>query len=140
MTNYSFLTGRLTQDIEVKVSQNGIKYAHILLAVDSKFKDKDGNKKTEFILCTAYRKCAELMEKYCYKGSLVNIVGNLHTYTKVYGNDKKYFTNVIIREFMVLKHPKNREVQVVEDDTIETISSEEMIELSEFDLDDDLPF
>ena len=48
------------------------------MAVQSEFKNKDGDYDTEFLEFTAFGKLAENTAKYCDKGSLLNIVGSLN--------------------------------------------------------------
>ena len=46
--NKIIITGRITQDIEIKVGGSGIEYTNFSVAVDRGRKDKDGNKQTDF--------------------------------------------------------------------------------------------
>lgn len=91
MNNCSFI-GRLTKDPELKLKQDGGKYAYFCLAVDAG-KNKNGEKLTEFIDFVAYDKRAEFLTTYCIKGTLLEVIGRLHTYTKELsdGNKAKVF-------------------------------------------------
>ena len=84
--------GRLTKDPELKTKQDGGKYAYFCLAVDAG-KNKNGEKQTDFIDFLAYNKTAEFLTTYCIKGSLIEVNGRLHTYTKDLsdGNKAKVF-------------------------------------------------
>ena len=77
MNNCTF-TGRLTKDPELKTKQDGGKYCFFCIAVDG-YKTKIGDKQTDFIDCIAYDKRAEFIAKYCIKGTLLEIIGRLHT-------------------------------------------------------------
>ena len=60
--NRVILTGNLTKDIEIKVTQNGKKMCNFTIG------NNDGDK-TRFIDCQAWEKTAEIMDKFLGKGS-----------------------------------------------------------------------
>lgn len=60
--------GRLVRDPELKVVGGGTEVCNITIAVDRGRKDKNGNKQTDFIDCTAFGKTAAFVEKYFHKG------------------------------------------------------------------------
>ena len=78
MLNQVILIGRLVKKPELRVSEGGVNYIKATLAVQSEFKNKDGDYDTEFLEFTAFGKLAENTAKYCDKGSLLNIVGSLN--------------------------------------------------------------
>ena len=78
MLNQVILIGRLVKKPELRVSEGGVNYIKVTLAVQSEFKNKDGDYDTEFLEFTAFGKLAENTAKYCDKGSLLNIVGSLN--------------------------------------------------------------
>lgn len=78
MLNQVILIGRLVKRPELRVSEGGVNYIKATLAVQSEFKNKDGDYDTEFLEFTAFGKLAENTAKYCDKGSLLNIVGSLN--------------------------------------------------------------
>ena len=69
------MVGRLTRDPDVKYLQSGTAVANFTLAVDRTFKNKDGEREADFIPIVAWRKTAELCEKYLAKGSQVAVSG-----------------------------------------------------------------
>lgn len=58
--------GRLTSDPEYKKTPNGTSLVRFTLAIDRPFKDKDGNKITDFIPCQAWRQTADYMQQYIH--------------------------------------------------------------------------
>lgn len=71
--NEIILSGRLTSDVEVKQTQNGIPVCSFTLAVDRpKVKDT-----TDFIQCVAWRTTAEFIGKYFSKGQKMLLSGVL---------------------------------------------------------------
>lgn len=71
--------GRLTSAPEYKKTPNGTSLVRFTLAVDRQFKDKDGNRITDFIPCQAWRQTADYMQQYIHKGDMVSITGELHS-------------------------------------------------------------
>lgn len=78
MLNQVILIGRLVKKPELRESESGVNYIKATLAVQSDFKNKDGDYDTEFLEFTAFGKLAENTSKYCDKGSLLNVVGSLN--------------------------------------------------------------
>lgn len=77
MLNVCTIMGRLVRDPELRRTGSGIAVASFTLAVDDDFKDKDGNKKTIFVDCTAWRGAGEFISKYFTKGSMAIVQGKL---------------------------------------------------------------
>lgn len=99
--NKSIITGRLTKDPEIK--EGNTKVAKFTIASQRNFKDSSGNYGADFILCTAFGKAAEFVEKYFHKGSQICVEGRINTgsYTNKDGQ-KVYTTDVAVEkvEFM----------------------------------------
>jgi len=78
MLNRVILIGRLTADPELKhIGQENIPMCKFCIAVDRRFKNQDGEKETDFINCTAWRKTAELISQYVKKGHRLAVEGTL---------------------------------------------------------------
>ena len=73
--NRVILIGRLTKDPEIRTSSN-YTIASFSIAVDRKFK-RDGEPEADFFNCTAFNKTAELVEKYCKKGTKMVVEGRI---------------------------------------------------------------
>lgn len=76
MINIVVLIGRLTQDPELKTTQNGISVCSFTVANDVGYGE---NKKTAFVNVVAWRKTAEFVSKYFKKGSMIAIEGSIQT-------------------------------------------------------------
>ena len=104
MANFNFnkviLGGRLTSDIELKVTQSGISVCSFSLAVNRKT-GKDQEAKTDFIDCQAWRQTAEFLSRYFKKGSSLCVVGYLQKseWTDQSGQ-KRYKVEVVVDESM----------------------------------------
>lgn len=136
MINNVVLTGRLTKDIELKATREGISVCNFSLAVEQSY--GKGEKKTNFINCQAWKTTAEILDKYCSKGSLIGVEGSIQT--RSYDNQQGqsvYVTEVLANKITFLETKKQEN----------TNSQEYSNENSYFDTyertevtDDDLPF
>lgn len=75
--NHVTLIGRLTADPEPRQTNSGISLCTFNLAVDRKYKNKDGNKAVDFIYCQAWRGGADLITQYTKKGDQIGVSGSL---------------------------------------------------------------
>lgn len=90
--NITVLTGRLTSDVELKTTQNGVSVCSFSIAVDRKHKQGE-EKQADFINIVAWRGTAEFVSKYFSKGSAIGIEGSIQTrkYTDKNGNNRTAF-------------------------------------------------
>jgi len=99
--NKVIIIGRFTHDPEIKYTtgENATATARFSLAVNRRFKNKEGNYDADFINCVAFGKTAEFIEKYFTKGMAVGITGRIQTgsYTNKEGQ-KVYTTYVVVEE------------------------------------------
>ena len=80
------LIGRLAADPELKYTPSGIAVCSFRIAVDRQFKDKEGNKQTDWINIVSWRQTAEFIGNYGSKGRLVSVQGALQT--RSYANNE----------------------------------------------------
>lgn len=90
--NVIIITGRLTSDPELKYTQSGKAYAKFRVAVDRKFKNKQGEKETDFIPVVFWDKTAELAGEYLRKGHMVGVTGELRMNSYENSEGKKVTT------------------------------------------------
>ena len=99
--NKVIIIGRFTRDPEIKYTtgENATATARFSLAVNRRFKNKEGNYDADFINCVAFGKTAEFIEKYFTKGMAIGITGHIQTgsYTNKEGQ-KVYTTDVVVEE------------------------------------------
>lgn len=96
MLNQVVVMGRMTADPELRHTQSGVAVTTFRLAVDRDFKDKDGEKKADFLPVVCWRGTAEFVSKYFSKGRLVAACGRLQVreYTDKDGN-KRSVTEIV---------------------------------------------
>lgn len=127
--NNVVLTGRLTADPTVKVTQSGMKVCTFTLAVN---KDKDH---TDFPQIVCFGKTAENLNIYQRKGSLIGVNGRLQTrtYDRQDGT-KAYVTDVIAGVIEYLSSKSENDAKQAQNEEIEVV--EPQVEITN----DDLPF
>lgn len=104
MINRVVLTGRLTKDVELKYTPNGIAMASFTMAVNRAFSNQNGEKEADFVQIKVWRKTAETCANFLKKGSLVGIDGRIETgsYEGQDGN-RVYTTNVVAESVQFLE-------------------------------------
>lgn len=79
--NKCLFIGNLTADPEIRTMPNGEQVANFSIALNEKYKAKDGNivENVEYVRIVLYRRLAEVAGQYLHKGSQVYIEGRLKT-------------------------------------------------------------
>lgn len=77
MLNHITIMGRITKDIELRRTATGVAVASFTLAVDRDFKEKNGDRETDFIECVAWKNTAEFISKFFAKGRMAVVSGRL---------------------------------------------------------------
>ena len=77
--NKVILIGRFGKDPEVKTTSGGNNVAAFAIAVDRDYRAGDGNRITDWISCTAWKKTADFIGKYFHKGDKILVEGSLQT-------------------------------------------------------------
>lgn len=96
------LTGRITKDLELKKSPSGLSYVRFILAVNRVGATKEDEKRADFIRCIAWSKTAELLVKYCGKGSQIGVSGKLTETTLETDGERKTFYDVSVERVDLL--------------------------------------
>lgn len=135
--NNVVLMGRLTKDPELKTTNSGLSVCRFTVAVDRY--SKDGEDKTDFISCVAWRGTAEFVDKYFSKGQRIALAGSIQTgsYTDKDGRTV-YTTDVLVdkAEFCGSKpkdttentntasRPRNQRGEPIDEEVLEEISGD----------------
>lgn len=112
MINNVTLTGRITKDLEKHQTNKGTSVVNFSLAVDRRFKGSNGNREADFISIQAWGMTADLLCKYCGKGSLIGIEGRIQT--RNYENNqgqRVYVTEVVAENVTFLDSKKKNNDQ-----------------------------
>ena len=109
MINMVMLVGRLVNEPEVVERENNLKLSRVTLAVNRKFKDKDGTYHTDFIDCTLWDNIAKNAVEFCKTGDIVGVKGRIQSVN--YEKDGKiiYGLEVIAEKITFLSNKKDSE-------------------------------
>lgn len=136
--NKVVIIGRFTRDPEIKYTtgENATATARFSLAVNRRFKNKEGNYDADFINCVAFGKTAEFIEKYFTKGMAIGITGRIQTgsYTNKEGQ-KVYTTDVVVEETEFVES-KNKSTS----DNVPNNNANSNSDFEEVISDDEMPF
>lgn len=79
--NKCLFIGNLTAAPEIRTMPNGEQVANFSIALNEKYKAKDGNivENVEYVRIVLYRRLAEIAGQYLHKGSQVYVEGRLKT-------------------------------------------------------------
>ena len=95
MNKFQFL-GRLTKNVEERLTTSGSTVASFDIAVNSRFADESGNRATDFFKIVAFGKTSEFVAKYFKKGKQVLVEGRIQNRTWQDENgQKRYATDFI---------------------------------------------
>ncbi len=97
MYNKVILLGRVTQDLELKTTPQGVSVLSFSIAVDRRFQTKGEEKKSDFFNCVAWRSEAEFISRFWSKGKPILIEGELQNRSYVDKNSvTRYVTEIIV--------------------------------------------
>jgi single-strand DNA-binding protein len=97
--NKVILVGNVGRDPEYRQTSSGTGIAKFSLATsDRRFKDQDGNPRTEWHNIIAWGRQAEFCRDYIKKGTQLFIEGSIRYDTYEKDGQKKYFTEIHVRE------------------------------------------
>lgn len=77
--NKIVIIGRLTRDPELKSTNAGTSVCNFSVAVDRTYRDKEGNRPTDFFDISVFGATAEFVAKYFKKGSSIAISGAMES-------------------------------------------------------------
>ena len=117
MINNITLIGRLTRDVDLRYTSNGTPVTNFTLAVERNYKNKQGEKETDFIKIVTWRGLAETCAEHLGKGRLVAVDGRLQI-KKRENNGKNYINpEVVANNVQFLDWPSNNSQQKSKNDT-----------------------
>jgi single-strand DNA-binding protein len=77
--NFTVFAGHLTRDPELETTPSGVEYCRFTIGVSRPFKDKNGERGSDFIPCQAWRQTAVFINKFFRKGHPIMVQGSLQS-------------------------------------------------------------
>ena len=96
--NRTFLTGNLVKDPDLRTTTSGVCVCTFRIAVTRRFKDKSGERVTDYFDIVAWKQLGEMCGRYLAKGRKVAVVGELQTRNYEKDGVKRYITEIIADE------------------------------------------
>lgn len=93
--NITIVSGRLCADPEIRYTNSNKAVANFTVAVDDG-KDKEGNRRTQFVPCVAWDKAGENIGKFFTKGTPITLQGHLSCRTWEKDGTKHYAWEVFV--------------------------------------------
>lgn len=100
--------GRLTKDVDLKYTPNGVPVASFTLAVNRTFTNQQGEREADFINCVVWRKPAENAANYLSKGSLAGVDGRLQTRSYEGQDGKRVYVTEVVADSVQFLDPKKQ--------------------------------
>ena len=141
MINRVVLVGRLTRDVEVRKTTNGLSVASFTVACDRRQRrDAQNQQSADFISCVAWRQTADFICRFFKKGSSICISGSVQTRTwNDQQNNKRYATEIVADEAYFVDAKADAPVASFGGDA-PAFQTQESARFEEVASDDDLPF
>ncbi len=104
MANKVILVGHVGRDPEIKSLPSGTRLATFSLATNERRKDQDGNwgEHTEWHNLVVWDRLVDIVERFVTRGKQLYIEGRIRTRTYETDGQKKYFTEIHVRELELL--------------------------------------
>lgn len=138
--NKCLFIGNLTADPEIRTMPNGEQVANFSIALNEKYKAKDGNivENVEYVRIVLYRRLAEIAAQYLHKGSQVYVEGRLKTRKWQDNNGQDRYSTEIQGDNLQMLGGRQDESKQVKPSKAKPEPSSAMAEQDS--LDDNIPF
>ena len=107
MINRVVLVGRLTKDPEYRTTPSGVSVATFTLAVNRTFTNAQGEREADFINVVVFRRQAENVNNYLFKGSLAGVDGRIQSRSYENQEGRRIFVTEVVCDSVQFLEPKN---------------------------------
>ena len=120
--NRVMLIGRLTSKPELRYTGSNLPYSRFSLAVNRTFSNAQGQRETDFINITVWRKQAENVCNFLDKGSLVSVEGRIQTGSYDDKDGNKRYTNDVVADSVQFLETRSQSQNRGSNDSMNTAS------------------
>lgn len=107
MINRVVLVGRLTKDPEFRTTPSGVNIANFTLAVNRTFTNAQGEREADFINVVVFRKQAENVNNYLFKGNLAGVDGRIQSRSYENREGQRVFVTEVVADNVQFLEPKS---------------------------------
>ena len=122
--NKAVIVGRLVRDPDVRALNDGKTVSKFTVAVDRRFKNKNGEKEADFIPVVVFGKPAEFVAEYVKKGNMVSVAGRITTGSYEKEGRKIYTTEITADEVNSIGSKKDNQTADTNIDSVAQLNSD----------------
>lgn len=100
--NKAILTGRITNDLELRYTSNQKEILNINLAVKRDFKNAQGEYDTDFIKVSVFGATAKYLHEHSGKGKRIQVEGRIQVQQYEKNDEKRYDTSIIAEKVEII--------------------------------------
>ena len=106
--NKVMLIGNVGNDPDIRATSSGTQVAKVSLATNRQWKDSSGQQKekTEWHRLTFFGRLVDIVDQWVKKGDRLYVEGRLEYSESETDGQKKYWTNIRVRQMQMLGSPK----------------------------------
>jgi single-strand DNA-binding protein len=139
--NKIILVGRLTKDPEIRSTSAGFATANFTVAVNRRYKNKEGGYDADFLPCVAFRTTAEFIGKFFKKGSLIGLEGSVQTRSyDAQDGTKRYVTEVNVENVEFVGGKNDSSSVPTNDSYVDAPAADPIDEIPEYDVPSQDPY
>lgn len=98
MLNQLVLVGKVVESPVLNETNEGTKFARLLIEVERNFKNSDGEYEKDLVQCILWRGIAESAVDACFVGSLIGVKGRIQSNIIMSKDNKPFYNCEIIAE------------------------------------------
>ena len=122
--NKAVIVGRLVRDPDVRALNDGKTVSKFTVAVDRRFKNKNGEKEADFIPVVVFGKPAEFVAEYVKKGNMVTVAGKITTGSYEKEGRKIYTTEITADEVNSIGSKKDNQATDTNIDAVAQLNND----------------
>jgi single-strand DNA-binding protein len=134
--NKAVIVGRLVRDPDVRALNDGKIVSKFTVAVNRRFKNKNGEKEADFIPVVVFGKPAEFVAEYVKKGNMVSVSGRITTGSYEKEGRKIYTTEITADEVNSIGSKKDNQADT-NIDSVQQLNDPDFVLMDDS---DDVPF
>ncbi len=100
--NKVIVSGRITNDLELRYTSNNKEILNINLAVKRDFKNSDGEYDTDFLKVVVYGTHAKYLKEHTSKGKRIQIDGRIQVQQYEKNEEKRYDTSIVAEKVEII--------------------------------------
>ena len=114
MINRIVVAGRLTSEPTLRQTESGKSVGNFSIAVERRFRKKDGEKEVDFFSVVVWGKLAEIVNDFGYKGMMVAVDGHLQNRKYEKDGQQRQITEIVAEDIQFMSK-KAREEDPLDD-------------------------